>query len=428
VTDNKTIVFFPEATFGPSMNCVGIAQRLRERGYEAIFVADSSFKGQFERFGFRERMVAMSAPMDEAAASQYWRDFIASHLPHYKLTAIEQIPNYVLECWDTIVDTSVYVQQELGQVLADIRPDLICLDNCIMFPAIKQAGCPWVRIVSCSENEIPDPDIPPHLSGCGENDKAGFEAYQTLFLDVIKPVHERFNAFLESVGEAPYPLGQFLEPSACMNLLLYPEPLHYKRRNPLDPARYQYLEGCVREDEPYTLPTFAKNADKPLIYIGSGSMNEADVELNKRQIALLAKLPYRTLISVGNMVDEYGELPGNVHIEPWLPQPSVIPQVDLVIHHGGNNSFNESLYFGKPAIIMPFCWDGHDNAQRVEDKGYGAQLRRYAWSDEEYAGTLERLLNDDAMAARLAEVSAHMQKQDGRAKAAGILIDILGQA
>ena len=29
--ESKTIVFFPEATFGPSMNCVGIAQRLCER-------------------------------------------------------------------------------------------------------------------------------------------------------------------------------------------------------------------------------------------------------------------------------------------------------------------------------------------------------------------------------------------------------------
>ena len=105
--------------------------------------------------------------------------------------------------------------------------------------------------------------------------------------------------------------------------------------------------------------------------------------------------------------------------------PSVIPQVDLVIHHGGGNSFNESLYFGKPAIIMPFCWDGHDNAQRIEDKGYGAQLRRYDWSDADYAGALHRLMNDKAMAARLAEVSAHMQMRDGRAKAADILLGII---
>ena len=122
------------------MNCVGIAQRLRERGHKPVFVADASFKGVFDRFGFPERMVAMSPPMDEAAASQYWRDFIASHLPHFRLSPIEQIPNYVLECWSTIVDTAVYVEKELSQALAEIRPDLICLDNVILFPAIKRAG------------------------------------------------------------------------------------------------------------------------------------------------------------------------------------------------------------------------------------------------------------------------------------------------
>ncbi len=424
----KTIVFFPEAAFGPSMNCVGIAQRLRECGHNPVFVADGSFKGQFDRFGFPEHLVSMSEPMDEAAASQYWLDFIASHLPNFRLSPIEQLPNYVLECWSAIVDTAIYVENELAETLGDIQPDLICLDNVILFPAIKHAGCPWVRIVSCSENEITDPDIPPHLSGCGENDKTCFEAFETRFLEVIKPVHDRFNAFLDSVGEAPYPLGQFLEVSPTMNLLLYPKQLQFKRRHPLDPDQFQYLEGCVREDTPFTLPTFPKNADAPLIYVGSGSMNEADVDLNKRLIGLIGSLPYRALVSVGDRVEAYADLPDNVHIAPWLPQPSVIPQVDLVVHHGGNNSFNEALYFGKPAIIMPFVWDGHDNAQRIEDTGYGAQLHRYDWTDEAFAGTVHRLLTDDAMQVRLAKVSAHMQKQDGRGKAADILIDIAERA
>ena len=410
------------------MNCVGIAQRLRERGHNAVFVVDSSFKGVFDRFGFPERLVAMSEPMDEAAASQYWLDFIASHQPHFRLSPIDQIPNYVLECWGAIVDTAIYVEDELAIALDEIRPDLICLDNVILFPAIKRAGCPWVRIVSCSENEITDPDIPPHLSGCGENDKACFEAFQTRFREVIRPVHDRFNAFLKSRGETPYPLGQFLETSPTMNLLLYPKQLQFKRRNPLDPTLFQYLEGCVREDEPFTLPTFAKNADKPLIYIGSGSLNEADVELNKRLIDVIGALPYRALVSVGDRMDAYADLPGNVQVAPWFPQPSVIPQVDLVVHHGGNNSFNEGLYFGKPAIIMPFVWDGHDNAQRIEDTGYGAQLHRYDWTDEAFASTVARLLSDEAMQRRLATLSAHMQRQDGRAKAAEILIDIATRA
>ena len=107
-----------------------------------------------------------------------------------------------------------------------------------------------MRIISCSENEIPDPDIPPHLSGCHENDKAGFAAFENRFLDLIQPVHARFNAFLETIEHEPYPLGEFFEASPTMNLLLYPKPLAFKRRRPLDPQQFQYLEGCVRQEKP----------------------------------------------------------------------------------------------------------------------------------------------------------------------------------
>ncbi len=51
--------------------------------------------------------------------------------------------------------------------------------------------------------------------------------------------------------------------------------------------------------------------------------------------------------------NDYPAPPPNVHLASWYPQPSVIPQVDAVIHHGGNNSFTECLYFGRPALILP---------------------------------------------------------------------------
>ncbi|MCZ6721995.1 MAG: glycosyltransferase, partial [Proteobacteria bacterium] len=111
-------------------------------------------------------------------------------------------------------------------------------------------------------------------------------------------------------------------------------------------------------------------------------------------------------------------------IAPWFPQPSVIPQADVIIHHGGNNTFTEALYFGKPALIMPFCWDGHDNARRVNDTGHGIGMHRYDWTDDQFAAALERLVSDKEMHARLAEISAHMQKQNGVAKAADIILGI----
>ena len=420
----KTVVLFPEAAFGPALNCVGIAQQLKAKGHNPVFVCDKGFKGVFEKYGFEENLVDMSGGMSDEEIAKFWANFIAGHLPHFRLSPIEQIPTYVVPVWEAIVDSAIIAEEGLDAHLQRIKPDVTCVDNVILFPAIKRTGRPWIRIISCSENEIPDPDIPPHLSGCHENDKACFEAYRQAFLKAIEPTHRRFNEFLRKVGEDSYPLGEFFETSPWMNLLLYPKPLQFKRRYPLPPSRFQYLEGCVRDEGEYTVPKFPGYDDKPLIYVSFGSLGAADVDLYKRMIALFGKLPYRFLMNVGDYKDQYTDVPDNVHLESWYPQPAVIPHVDLFIHHGGNNSFNEALYFGKPALIMPFCWDGLDNAARIHDTGYGEQLPRYTWTDDELAGTIERLLNDRAMHKRLAAISRRMKAARGAEKAAEIIARI----
>jgi len=421
---SKTIVLFPEAAFGPALNCVGIAQRLRAMGHNPVFVCDKGFKGVFQKYGFEENLVDMSGGMSDEEIAKFWANFIAEKQPHFRLSPIEQLPTYVIPVWEAIVDSAIIAEEGLNAHLQRIKPDVVAVDNVILFPAIKKAGCPWVRIISCSENEIPDPDIPPHLSGCHEDDKACFKAFEERFLELVKPTHDRFNEFLARQGHPPYRLGEFFEASPTMNLLLYPKPLAFKRRTPLDPARFQYLEGCVRDEGTYTVPRFAANDDRPLIYVSFGSLGAADVELYKRLIAVFARLPYRFLMNVGDYIGEYSDVPPNVHLESWYPQPAVIPHADLVIHHGGNNSFNESLYFGKPAIIMPFCWDGLDNAARIHDTGYGEQLPRYTWTEEQMSSTIARLLADEAMHGRLARLSAHMQAARGTEKAANILASI----
>ncbi len=427
MSTQKTIAFFPEGAFGPALNSVGIAQACTALGHRCVFLRDPGFAGVFEGYGFEEFEVNLSEPMEPEAMAKYWSDFINGHIPNFNRTPLEQIDNYVRECWEAIVDTSKWAEKDLPRVLGEIKPDLICVDNVVLFPATKRYGVPWVRIISCSENEIPDPNIPPHLSGCEENDQAGFAVYQNRFNEVIKPIHEDFNEFLHSCGETPYPIGEFFESSPHMNLLLYPEPVKYQRQTALDPARFQYLEGCVRKEADYEVPQFNRNNDAPLIYLSFGSLGSGDIDLLKRMMTTLGKLPYRVLANVGDYEAEYADfdLPGNVVTASWYPQPSVIPLVDAVIHHGGNNSFTECLYFGKPALIMPYVWDGHDNATRVQETGHGLKMHRANWTDDEFAGALNTLMNDAAMHAKLAETSAHMQSHDGTTKAASLLNQLI---
>ena len=424
----KTIAFFPEGAFGPALNSVGIAQACREQGHRAVFICDSGFRGVFSEYGFEEFEVNLSEPMPPEQAANYWSDFIQQHIPNFHKSAYDQIDNYVKDCWEAIVDTAKWAQKGLPDVLNEIKPDLICVDNVILFPAIKQSGVPWVRIVSCSENEVADDNIAPYLSGCRENDAAGQERFRRRYQEVLKPIHDEFNNFLIQCGEAPYPLTNFVEESPYMNLLLYPESAKFNRSKPLDPNRFQYLEGCVREDSPFEVPAFEVNSESPLIYVSFGTLGSSDIQLMQRLIDVLGKLPYRVLLNVGDYIEQYKNVPKNIYIAAWYPQPSVIPHVDMVIHHGGNNSFTECLYFGKPALIMPYVWDGHDNATRVEETNHGLSLHRYNWTDEQMESSLQRLLDDLTIQDTLKKSSEHMQRQDGPAKAARILTQILEQS
>lgn len=421
----KTFAFFPEAAFGPALNSVGIAQAVTARGHRAVFLSDPGFVPVYEGYGFEAHSVALSAPMPAEELAKFWENFINGHIPNFRKSPIDQIDNYVRDCWEAIVDSAKWAQKDLPGILARVEPDVICVDNVILFPAIKQSGKPWVRVISCSENEIEDDAIPPHLSGMSVHDHAGHKAFQAKFNATIKPIHDDFNAFLAENGEAAYPLGQFFEASPYLNLLLYPQAVKFDRAVPLDPARFQYLEGCVRKEAPYEMPVFGTNQDGPLIYISFGSLGAGDTGLLKRLIAMVGKSRFRALVNVGDYMGEYTDVPPNVVIQSWFPQPSVIPLVDLVIHHGGNNSFTECLYFGKPAIIMPYVWDGHDNGMRVQETGHGIRSDRYNWTDADLLAKLETCLTDPAMQARLAATSAQMQSQSGPEKAARLLEGLL---
>jgi len=426
MTDRKTIAFFPEASFGAALNCVGIAQKLRDMGHDSVFLCDSGFAGTFEAYGFREYPVTMSPDLSEEELEKFWSGFIAQHLPHFRLPPKEQLTTYALPCWEAIVDSVVLAEKHLERQLATIKPDVVCIDNVILFPAATRAGCPWVRIVSCAETEISDPDIPPLMSGLTESDRASFEAFSKSYETAVHPAHDRFNAFLRSIGVPELAGGQFFGPSPYLNLLLYTKTLRFKRRNKLDPAKYCYLEGCVRKEPSFSFPVFPAHNDKPVVYVSFGSLGAADIALFERMVRLFSTLPYRFLINAGGYKDSYRYVPDNVQIDYWYPQPSVVEKSDLFIHHGGNNSVHEALYFGVPSIVMPYCWDGHDNAARMNETGVGVHMDRYDWRDAEMVDAIDKLIRDKRLHKKLANISKSMQASDGRTKAAEAILTVAG--
>ena len=60
-------------------------------------------------------------------------------------------------------------------------------------------------------------------------------------------------------------------------------------------------------------------------------------------------MPHRFIVSKGPQAELY-ELADNMWGAEFLPQPAILPLVDLVITHGGNNTTTECFHHGKPMI------------------------------------------------------------------------------
>jgi UDP:flavonoid glycosyltransferase YjiC (YdhE family) len=77
--------------------------------------------------------------------------------------------------------------------------------------------------------------------------------------------------------------------------------------------------------------------------------------------------------------------------------------------------------------VLPLFWDQYDNAQRVQELGFGVRLDTYAFEERELHQAVDRLIADTALRSRLAEEGEAIRRRDGVAKAAD-LIEALGRA
>jgi MGT family glycosyltransferase len=273
-----------------------------------------------------------------------------------------------------------------------------------------------VRIVSCNPAELKDPLVPPTFSGYPASDMTGWAAYWDEYAHAHGEMHASFDAFCRERGAPPLPPLEFAHTSTYLNLTLYPAEVDYRRAVPLN-DNWHNLEASVRTTEqPYEVP----QGDTPLVYLSLGSLGSADVLLMQRLIDTLADCPHRVVVSMGPQHEQL-RLADNMTGAEFLPQTSILPQVDLVITHGGNNTVTESLFFGKPMVVLPLFWDQYDNAQRIAETGLGVRLDTYGHEPAELLQAVDGLLADQALAERLRALSSELQAAPGTVRAADLV-------
>jgi MGT family glycosyltransferase len=421
-----TFMFMPESAYGPTNNCIGIGNVLRQRGHRVVFAAEASWAGRLEPLGFVEDLVDLAPPpppdAPEQAAGQFWTDFIRDTKPVFRTSTFEQLSGFMQPTWQALIDGAMYSQQHLAEIIERQRPDVIVEDNVVSFPALTTAEVPFVRIVSCQPLEMKGPDIPPAYSGLPSGDRREWAEFRAEYDRTHRPMWSAFNDWVQSCGAKPLTDLEFIHESADLNLYTYPEVADYTALRRLGP-NWHRLDSSVRNtDAEFELPTeLAEAGDgSALIYLSLGSLGSADVELMQRLVDILAKTPHRYIVSKGPLHDTY-DVADNMWGAQQVPQTTVLPLVDLVITHGGNNTTTESFHFGKPMIVLPLFWDQYDNAQRVDETGFGIRLPTYTFDDDQLTGAIDRLLADTALQTRMAANAAVIRSRNGTQRAADLI-------
>ncbi|MFG2073536.1 glycosyltransferase [Nonomuraea maritima] len=421
-----TILFMPESAYGPTNNCIGIGDILRRRGHRVVFAAEASWKGKLEALGFEEDLVDLAPPAEDAAEEQdpgqFWKDFIRETAPEYRKSTREQLETVTAPIWAELIDGAKYCEPQLKAIIERVNPDVIVEDNVLTFPALVTAGKKFVRIVSCNPLEVRGENIAPVFSGLPADDRSEWDAFRAEYDRTHREIWSAYNEWCVEQGAAPLPDLDFIH-EGDLNLYVYPEALDYTDARPLGPTWHR-LDSSVREtDGEFTLPF--ERGEGSLVYFSLGSLGSSDVELMQRVIDVLATTPHQYIVSKGPLHEEI-KLADNMWGAEFLPQTKIIPLCDLVITHGGNNTTTEALHFGKPMILLPLFWDQYDNAQRVDELGFGVRLSTYTFTDEELKGALARLLGDTELRETIAAAGEEIRRRDGLRKAAD-LIEQLGQ-
>jgi hypothetical protein len=171
-------------------------------------------------------------------------------------------------------------------------------------------------------------------------------------------------------------------------------------------------------------------APRPLIYITLGTVSYGAVDVLRRAIDEIAGFPSDILVTVGPHGDPtaLGSVPDNVHLERFVPQPQLLPQVDLLVHHGGTGTMLGGLIEGIPQLILPQGADHFHNAAAV----VGARAGRALRNDEQLPGAIAEavgaLLAEGPERAAARRIGADIEALPAPAEVAAMLLDFAGRS
>jgi UDP:flavonoid glycosyltransferase YjiC (YdhE family) len=322
---------------------------------------------------------------------------------------------------------AVRAATETRPLVAEVAPDAVVADILTLAPALagELEGVPTGTLVP---HIYPPgaPGFPPYSLGARlPRTAVGRRLWRALERPAAGGLHrgrEELNGARARLGLPPLSrVHGGISAQLCL-VGTFPQ-LEYPRRWP----PHVEVVGPLLWEPPYgdvELP----EGDAPVVLVAPSTSQDPEHRLLSAALRGLADAPVRVLATWNRRPPPRPiEVPPNARLVEWVSYSRTMPRCDLVLCHGGHGTTVRALAAGCRVVIAPATGDMYENAARVDWAGVGVRVPWRFTSPRTVRLAVERALADEAMGARVRELSTWADEHDGATQAAELVAEFAAQ-
>ena len=119
------------------------------------------------------------------------------------------------------------------------------------------------------------------------------------------------------------------------------------------------------------------------------------------------------------------EIPDNFIVQKRIPQLQLLPHMQLVICHAGQNTVSETLFQGIPLIVLPIAYDQSQVANDVIRCEAGIRMKFSRFKPEDMKNTVREVLSNETYKLNARKVQASFKEAGGADRAASLLENLI---
>ncbi len=366
----KRILFAAPALYGHLHPSLAIAKHLIAQGHIVGYCTGSAARTITHKYGVQEFF-----PRDV-------------HQKAFDVVGVvpDIVTNWYVAAREFTADVMIESFRELIKSFEEFKPDAVYIDT-TDFLAVAVAERFKVPYAHGSATAIFyfDKDIPPIGTGWDPN-RIWLNRLRLIpYLAMVAPFMLRAYLNQKKALKAIDPGWKTTNMSGIspyLFMLFSTDKLEYPRKTFIPPIFY--VGPSILEPDESQLPDFPwekLDPARPLIYIATGTLfPDIYQKFYRHAIKALAEdtfpIPVQVVMAIGRdrKIEDLGKIPSNFIVVNYAPQVKLVQRANIVVTHGGVNSVNETLSYGKPMLVAYLGRDLIEMAQRIAFNGAGIRL------------------------------------------------------